>query len=73
MSNSGQKPKDRSIYVIFLAYLQALEIQIYSTLQAFYGCNMPENGPKTLDQIARALFTQNNRHGRLLSLMICKT
>ena len=46
-SNSSEKPKDQSIFVIFLAVLPALEVRTSSTLYEFHRCKMIEKGPKT--------------------------
>ena len=36
----------------------------------FLCCEMPEKGPKTLDQIVKNLLTQNNTQGHFTSLSL---
>ena len=45
-------------FVIFHAFIRALETYVSSTLQKFNGCKIIEKGPKTLDQIVGTLLIQ---------------
>ena len=56
---TGQ-PRDRSIFVIFLAFSRTLEIYVNSTFTKFLGCKMTEKRPKILDQI-----TKGSSHGTM--------
>ena len=47
-SKFSKKAKDRSIFLIFLAVIPALEVSVNSTSLKFHGCKMIGKMPKTL-------------------------
>ena len=72
-SNSSQKLKDQSIFVISLAVLPALEVLVNSTLYKFHGCQMTEKGRKTLIKSYGLYSSRTIGHWRFTSLKSYKT
>ena len=63
------------MFVISLAFLRALEIQVNSSIENVYGCKITEKRPKALDQnqIVRTFLAQNNKHKHFISPKSYKT
>ena len=67
-SHLNEKPKDRSIFLIFLTVLSALESLVNLTLLKFDGCRTTEKEPKTLIKSLTLSSHRAIRNGRFVAL-----
>ena len=56
------------MFAVLLVFLRALKVKVNFNLRQFLGCEMPENGPESLDQIIKNLLTQNSTKEHITSL-----